>query len=161
LAALILTQLRFAIKRRNGIPTTVNKREAKDHVDDVQPAVRFRAAPRVYCCRECRIKGSPDPSLPPLQSGWNSAQDRQCPDAPSVIPRDPCCGIRLFQSHDLRHHQRDKGGHEPERRGNSANRHSRRLTRLVGCGASPARRSDVKFVLDRVARPPVFPRWGL
>jgi hypothetical protein len=45
LAARILTQLRFAIKRRNGIPTTVNKREAKDHVDDVQPAVRFRAAP--------------------------------------------------------------------------------------------------------------------
>jgi hypothetical protein len=70
----------------------------------------------------------------------HSGGTRQCPDAPSVIPRDPCCGIRLFQSHDLRHHQRDKGGHQPER-GNSANRHSRRPTRLVGCGALPGRTS--------------------
>src|SRR5260370_32143894 len=61
---------------------------------------------------------------------WNSAQDCQGPDASSVIPRDPCCWIRLFQSYDLRHHHWDKGGHEPERRGNSAKRHSRRLTPL-------------------------------
>src|SRR6266567_8396658 len=62
--------------------------------------------------------------------GWNSAQYGQGPDASSIIPRDPCCWIRLFQSYDLRHHHWNKGGHEPERRGNSAKRHSRRLTRL-------------------------------
>src|SRR6266516_3779076 len=63
----------------------------------------------------------------PLQGyspcGWNSAQYGQGPDASSIIPRDPCCWIRLFQSYDLRHHHWNKGGHEPERRGNSAKRH--------------------------------------
>jgi hypothetical protein len=57
--------------------------------------------------------------------GWNGAQNCQGPDAPRVIPRDPCCWIRLRQPCDLGHHHWDKGGHEPEGRGNSAKRHGR------------------------------------
>ena len=104
-----------------------NKCEAEDHVGDMQPTVRFRVAPE-YRCRQCRIKGAPDPttyimvkeddadnpaggfqirrseSLPlegDNSAGWNSGQDCQTPDASSVIPKDPCCWIRLFQSYDL------------------------------------------------------------
>src|SRR5260370_1380083 len=79
-------------------------------------------------------------------AGWNSAQDRQGPDASSVIPSDPYCRIRLFQSYDLRRHHWDKGGDEPERCDNS-----RRLTTFGGRHLCPAQLATAFVAVPRAA----------
>ena len=106
---------------KDDLLTVGNEREAENKVENMQPTTRLRVNPE-RCCGQRRTNGPPnsimqivfsennadDPqgyfptrcskAFPPEGCSpyrWNGSQDQQRAETAGIIPKNPCCCVRL------------------------------------------------------------------